>query len=58
MEERTVTVCDKCLRACCWQGYNMCIENKSAGVIEKSVDELKELNLEHPRFWEDTAAHG
>ena len=47
----TVTVCDKCLMASCWQGEFMCDESKTAGTIEKPIRELKKLNLEHPSFW-------
>lgn len=48
-----ITVCDKCFTASCWQGRFMCQESRYAGVIEKSIDELEVLNLEHPDNWEE-----
>ena len=51
MNERMIEVCDKCLRACCWQGYFMCEENQNAGTTHKSISELKALNLEHSDYW-------
>jgi hypothetical protein len=49
----TVTVCDKCLQATCWQGIFMCWESGTAGTVEKTIDELKALDLEHPSYWEE-----
>jgi epoxyqueuosine reductase QueG len=49
--ERMITVCDSCLRACCWQGIIMCDEAKDAGTVEKSVSELKQLNFESSDYW-------
>lgn len=46
-----ITVCDKCLTASCWQGFFMCDDSKFAGTVEKTIDELKELNLEHSSYW-------
>lgn len=46
-----VTVCSNCFRASCWQGIFMCDESRSAGTVEKDVQELTELNLEHPSYW-------
>lgn len=50
-EDRIVTVCDKCLTACCWRGELMCYEAKEAGTVEKTVKELKVMNLEHPSYY-------
>lgn len=49
--ERTVTVCDKCLKASCWYDKFPCDENKSAGLTQKTVSELAELGREHPSYW-------
>lgn len=49
---QTVTVCSKCLRACCWQGEFYCEEYRQAGTTEKSRAELEALALEHPCYWE------
>ena len=51
-KKKTITVCDKCLRACCWQGKFMCDEAIEAGTVEKTIKELKKLRLEHPDYWE------
>ena len=48
---KTITVCDKCLRACCWQGIFFCEDAYSAGTVEKTRHELRKLNLEHPDYW-------
>lgn len=50
-EKKTVTVCDKCLTAACWQGRFMCQESQSAGTVEKTIEELKALDREHPDNW-------
>lgn len=50
-EKATITVCDKCLQASCWQGIFMCQESTNAGVTEKTRDELLALNLENPCYW-------
>jgi hypothetical protein len=49
----TVTVCDACLKASCWQGEFMCDDARSAGTVEKTIKELKELNLEHYSYWRE-----
>ena len=46
-----VTVCDKCLRASCWQGVFYCDDYKSAGIKEVSVARLSKLKLENEHFW-------
>jgi hypothetical protein len=54
--ERTVTVCDQCLRACCWQGIFYCDDYRNAGTVEKTLAELAALNLEHPHYWRDVSS--
>lgn len=39
--ERKVTVCSACLRACCWQGTFMCDAARTAGTVEKTIAELR-----------------
>lgn len=51
-EHRMIVVCDACLQASCWQGIFMCQQSQNAGITEKSIAELTELNLEHPCYWE------
>lgn len=53
MPKPMITVCSACLQATCWQGLFYCDDYKSAGTVEKSVAELKTLNLEHPSYWEN-----
>jgi len=48
-----VTVCSNCLRACCFQGIFLCDNFQIAGTVEKTVKELKELNLENSCYWEN-----
>ena len=51
MEDRLVTVCDKCLRASCWHGEFMCDDARSAGTVQKTVAQLRSLRLEHPHHF-------
>ena len=47
-----ITVCDKCHRACCWQGEFMCDGSRSAGTVKMTVKELREGNYgEHEDYW-------
>ena len=50
-DEKEITVCDKCLRASCWQGFFMCDNSRQAGITTKTIAELKKLDLEHPSYW-------
>lgn len=47
----SITVCDSCLRASCWQGSFMCENHKSAGTTTKTIRELKELGKENSFYW-------
>ena len=51
-----ITVCDKCLRASCWQGLYKCDKSRDAGTVEKTREELEALDLEHSSYWEDDDA--
>jgi len=46
-----IIVCNKCLRASCWNGESLCYESYNAGVIKKTIRELRELKLEHEYNW-------
>lgn len=46
-----ITVCDNCLQASCWQGIFMCDEARDAGIVVKTVAELRKLNLENESYW-------
>lgn len=50
-DNRTVTVCSACLQASCWQGKFFCDDYGTAGTVEKTVSELRKLNLENPAYW-------
>jgi hypothetical protein len=58
VEERLVTVCDKCLMASCWHGTFMCDDAQGAGLIEKTVAELEKLGREHASYWFTDPATG
>jgi len=46
-----ITVCNKCLRASCWQGVFMCDQARDAGVVAVSRDRLAQMALEHESYW-------
>ena len=48
----SITVCSACLQASCWQGEFTCRECKGAGTVEKTLDELRALDREHPQWWD------
>lgn len=48
---RLITVCDACMRACCWHGIFMCDESRSAGTTQKTASELRRLNREHSDYY-------
>lgn len=52
MSERTVTVCAACLRTSCWNFISPFEAAWGAGTAEKSVSELRELNKEDSRHYE------
>lgn len=45
-----ITVCDNCMRSCCWQGFFMCEGAETAGTVEMRIRDLAELGLEHPSY--------
>lgn len=50
-QRSTITVCSECLRASCWQGEFMCDKARTAGTVEKTREQLAQLNREHPSYW-------
>lgn len=48
---KTITVCDNCLQASCWLGMFMCDHSREASTVEKTIEELEKLNLEHRDWW-------
>lgn len=57
-DERTVTVCASCLRACCWLGEFYCEDYKTANVTQKTITELRRLGREHSDYWKPERANG
>jgi hypothetical protein len=55
-ENKVITVCNKCLRACCFQGAFMCALALEAGTVRRTVKQLRalpEYNREHEDYWRD-----
>ena len=52
-DERTIIVCAACLRACCWQGIFYCEDADVADITEKTIAQLRELDLEHSDYWRE-----
>lgn len=50
MSKTTITVCAACLTAACWHGKHQCWAIKP-DVVEKTLEELQALGLEHPCNW-------
>lgn len=48
----TIVVCANCLTAACWNGTDMCLHAYDSGTIDKTVVELRELDLELPIVWQ------
>lgn len=46
-----VEVCNLCLRASCWHGYDLCDEAQGAGTDYRRASELRMLNREHARHY-------
>lgn len=53
---RLITVCDACLRACCWNGLFHCDDYQTAGTVEKTIAELDALGAEHRDYYMDEEA--
>lgn len=47
----TVTVCEACRRASCWQGEFCCDDYKTAGTTQETRGALALLNLESRHYW-------
>lgn len=54
MKEKTgIFVCSVCQRACCYQGYFMCDDARTASVLVMTRSELETLNRESPHYWKE-----
>jgi len=51
-ETMRITVCSECLQASCWHSQFYCDKYKTAGTVDKTVKELRAMNLEHESYWE------
>jgi hypothetical protein len=58
MPKKTITVCDACLRACCWKGIFMCDDARDAGTVERTVEQCVALGEEHSDYWDGTYEAG
>lgn len=56
--ERTVTVCDQCRRASCWQGEFMCDGAQGAGTVDVPVSVLAQEGREHSDYWKKGRGDG
>lgn len=54
-DDRLVTVCDKCRRACCWYGIYLCDRATWAGTVQVPVGVLRKEKRESPDYWTDRA---
>jgi len=52
-DDKLVQVCSSCLKATCWYNEFMCDESRDAGVVLKTVKELRGLGYEHEDYWSD-----
>lgn len=55
--EPRIDVCDKCFRRSCWDGIAMCDEARNAGLVKKTVAQLRQLAVEHPDYYEPYFDH-
>jgi hypothetical protein len=51
LDSATITVCDACLTASCWQGNFPCDKRRAAGTRELTERELNALGREHPSHY-------
>jgi hypothetical protein len=56
--DQMITVCDQCLRACCWKGIFMCDDSRDAGTRELSAGTLAIIDREHSDYWDGTYERG
>ena len=54
----TVTVCEACRRASCWQGEFYCEEYRTAGTVQETRSALALLALESKHYWTPKAQYG
>jgi hypothetical protein len=57
-DDTVVTVCSECLMASCWHGEFMCDKSQTAGLVKKTVAELRALDREHESYWDIDTATG
>lgn len=52
IENDKITVCDKCHQASCWQAIFFCSDNRNAGTIRLTKEQLRAINTgEHESYW-------
>ena len=55
---RTVTVCDACDRASCWQGKFYCERARTAGTVDKPLHTFMIHRRENEEYWFTDPATG
>lgn len=55
IDNRGVTVCDRCLQASCWQGIFMCEDSETAGTVDLPRSTLRMLDRENEDYWSHPA---
>lgn len=53
LEDKIIQVCAECETASCWYGEFMCNDSMDAGLIFKTVKELRIKHLENEEDWSD-----
>jgi hypothetical protein len=54
--DELIQVCDRCMRACCWQGEFMCDYADMAGTVYRTRDQLRAgKHGEHEDYWKTDA---
>lgn len=49
--DRLVTVCSACLTAACWEGIFYCQDYRTAGTVQMTVAQLRQMARESPDYW-------
>lgn len=47
-----ITICDRCLKASCWQGISYCDDYRTADIMRKTRKELAKLGRESSDYWQ------
>ena len=50
---KMIIVCDRCLKASCFQGIFYCDDYQDAGTTEIPIEELRKMKLESEDYWNE-----